>query len=87
MRQQRSIGEFNQCMHDRLAVDDYVHLFDHYAKEPSSLDDFKAFVHQGCRIYADFGTHFPSGVIDGLLRGNVAHLLAAVAKERPPQRP
>ena len=85
--QQRSIGEFNQCMHNGLAVNDHIHLFDRHAKEPSSLNDFKALVHQGCRIHADFGTHFPSGVIEGLLWGDVAHLLAAVPKERPPRGP
>ena len=83
--QQRSIGKLNQRMHDRLAVDDHLYLVDRYAKQPSSLDDFKALVHQGCRIHADLGTHFPSGVIDGLLWGDAAHLLATPPKERPPR--
>ena len=41
----RTIGEFDHRMHNRLAVNDHVNLFDSNAKKAAGLNYFKALIH------------------------------------------
>ena len=65
-----SVNKFNQGMDDTLRMDQDLDIFDCNIKEPFRLDNFKALVHQCCRVDRYLFSHIPVRMIEGLRRGH-----------------
>ena len=63
-------------MHDNVNV---IRL---YIVQPHRFNQLQALVHHACGVDGDFGAHAPVRMMQRLLLGDVAHLLAAHAEER-----
>ena len=86
VRQNGGIDKLDHGVDDRFPVDDHVDLVDTHIEEPGGLDNLEAFVHQRGRVHGDLRPHLPGGVIQGLGRSDLAHLLTSQAEKRPPRR-
>src|SRR6516225_8733038 len=70
-------------MHDRLRMYDDFDTIQRQLEEMMSLDEFEPFIHHGCRIDRNLGSHAPIRMGDSLLRCDLPHVLEASLTERP----
>ena len=56
-------------------MDDDVDLVGSDAEEPAGFDDFETLIHHGGGIDGDAVAHFPVGVGEGLIDGDVGELV------------
>jgi hypothetical protein len=69
-----AVDEFDEGVDDGLGMNDDVDLIGTQVEEPARFDDFEAFVHQGGGIDGDAVAHFPVGMGESLLDGDVSEL-------------
>ena len=55
-------------------MNDDVNLIGTHAEQPARFDDFEAFVHHGSGVDSNTIAHFPVGVSEGLIDGDLGEL-------------
>ena len=74
LREDGAIDEFDERVDDGLRMKDDVDLLGTHVEEPVGFDDFEPFVHHGGGINGDAVAHFPVGMCEGLVDGDVGEL-------------
>src|SRR3954449_3569295 len=62
-------------------MNDHIDLIWWQIEKPAGFDDFQGLVHHGGRIDCDFWPHPPGGVRQGVLHGDILHLLSRIPPE------
>ena len=78
----RTVGQLDHRVDDRLRVDDDVDLIGADAEQPVRLDDLEALVHQRRRIDGDLAAHAPGRMPQRLLGGHAEQFRRAPAAKR-----
>ena len=79
---QRSVGEGDEPMHDRLRMHDDIEPVGWQAEQMVRLDQFESLVHQTRRIDRHLRPHHPVGVGERFLAGGGGNALGAPFSER-----
>ena len=82
LRDGGAIAEFHHGMHDGLRMHGHIDAARWHIEQSVCFDDFKTFVHQRGRVDGHNRPHVPCGVVQGLFRRDVGHLVALPAAER-----
>ena len=69
-------------MNDALRMDEHLDSFCRNAKQPLCLNHLKTLIHHRCGVNRDFGTHIPSGMLQGICLCDVGYLIHRLQAER-----
>ena len=75
LRKDSAINELDEGVNHGLRVDDDLDLIGAHVEQPAGFDNFEALVHHGGGIDGDAVAHFPVGVGEGLIDGDVGELV------------
>ena len=70
-----SVFKLHHGMNDALRMYHNLYLIRPKVEQPFCFNHFQAFIHEGCRVHADFSSHVPVGMLQCMFSPNIQQII------------